>query len=241
MENGYSASGPRAESSVVANPVEASTTHRSGPMDSRLAQYLENRRVAPWGQVMEVFWRLIASTIIKVLRRSGPAEAEQVDDLIQEVYVRLCADDFRIFRECRAVRPEQLFGLVQSVAATTTLDRYRSTVTERRGRRAGVVSIEREVLEDEADSSAEKQLEREVLIGQIDQHLRRLEKEEGGITVTPRDRHIFWLYYRHGFTAKDIAAIPSMKLSDKGVESVIHRLTSELRRIASDPKKGEKS
>ena len=46
-----------------------------------------------------------------------------------------------------------------------------------------------------------------------------------------RDRLIFWMYYRQGFTAKAIAAIPSISLTVKGVEGVIQRLTGQLRRI----------
>jgi RNA polymerase sigma-70 factor (ECF subfamily) len=45
-----------------------------------------------------------------------------------------------------------------------------------------------------------------------------------------RDRHIFWLYYRHGLSTKAIASIQAIALTQKGVESVIQRLTVGIRR-----------
>ena len=43
------------------------------------------------------------------------------------------------------------------------------------------------------------------------------------------DRVVFWLYYRQGLTAKEIAALPGIDFSTKGVESVIVRLDRTIR------------
>jgi len=40
---------------------------------------------------------------------------------------------------------------------------------------------------------------------------------------------IFFLYYRQGYTAAEIAALPSLQLTTKGVESIIARLTHMIR------------
>jgi RNA polymerase sigma-70 factor (ECF subfamily) len=40
-----------------------------------------------------------------------------------------------------------------------------------------------------------------------------------------RKRTIFWLRHRQGFTASEIAAIPSIGLTTEGVESILMRLT----------------
>jgi RNA polymerase sigma-70 factor (ECF subfamily) len=49
------------------------------------------------------------------------------------------------------------------------------------------------------------------------------------ITETERDKLVFLLYYRQGFTAKAIAELPGIQLSEKGVESCLLRLTRHLR------------
>jgi RNA polymerase sigma-70 factor (ECF subfamily) len=41
----------------------------------------------------------------------------------------------------------------------------------------------------------------------------------------PRDRLIFWLYYRTGLTASAIAKLPGVGLTPSGVESAVGRLT----------------
>lgn len=45
-----------------------------------------------------------------------------------------------------------------------------------------------------------------------------------------RDLLIFQLYYRSGASASEIAAVPGVGLSAKGVETVIYRLTQRVRR-----------
>ena len=77
-------------------------------------------------------------------------------------------------------------------------------------------------------------IEQSILLRELDQHL--------ASAGTDRDRTIFWLYYRQGYTAKDIASMPGLGLTQKGVESCIYRLTQALRgsvsNMASGLKKG---
>jgi hypothetical protein len=42
-------------------------------------------------------------------------------------------------------------------------------------------------------------------------------------------RQIFWLHYRQGMTAKEIAGLAYLGLSEKGVESVLFRLVRLVR------------
>jgi DNA-directed RNA polymerase specialized sigma subunit len=44
-----------------------------------------------------------------------------------------------------------------------------------------------------------------------------------------RDRTIFWLYFRQGMSTKEIASLPNIGLSAKGVGSVIERLKHSIR------------
>jgi hypothetical protein len=44
-----------------------------------------------------------------------------------------------------------------------------------------------------------------------------------------RNRTIFWLRHRQGLTASEIAAIPSVRLTTEGVESVLLRLAIMIR------------
>ena len=68
-------------------------------------------------------------------------------------------------------------------------------------------------------------MEREVLLKQIDRCLETC--SEG--SDQERDCLIFWLYYQQGMSAKAIAALPTVGLTAKGVESAIFRLTRLVR------------
>ena len=68
-------------------------------------------------------------------------------------------------------------------------------------------------------------MERGVLLKEIDRCLETcLEGPD-----QERDRLIFWLYYQQGLSANAIAALPTVGLTAKGVESSIFRLTRLVR------------
>ena len=64
-----------------------------------------------------------------------------------------------------------------------------------------------------------------VFLNEIDEHLKR------ALTGPDqeRDRMIFWLYFRQGMSTKEIALLPTIRLSAKGVGSVIERLKHGVR------------
>jgi hypothetical protein len=58
------------------------------------------------------------------------------------------------------------------------------------------------------------QVEREILIQQIGEHLAAAAEP----ATWEWDRQIFWFYYRHGMTTRAIAAIPGIGLTQRGGE-----------------------
>jgi RNA polymerase sigma-70 factor (ECF subfamily) len=51
-----------------------------------------------------------------------------------------------------------------------------------------------------------------------------------------RNTRIFWLHYRVGLSARNIADLPGIGLTTKGVESILLRITKELRERMAEPK-----
>jgi RNA polymerase sigma factor (sigma-70 family) len=70
-----------------------------------------------------------------------------------------------------------------------------------------------------------QELERNVLLQEIDRELRELLPDRFGV----RDRTIFWLHYRDGLRASEIASIPGIRLSPRGVEKVLLRVSHLMR------------
>ena len=75
-------------------------------------------------------------------------------------------------------------------------------------------------------------IERGVLIGEVRRHLALFAAGQD----RERNSNVFWLYYRVGLSASAIAALPGIDLTTKGVESLILRMTREVRERMLAPK-----
>ena len=68
------------------------------------------------------------------------------------------------------------------------------------------------------------EMRKSALMEQLDRKLRSAPE-----VIGERDRAFFWLYYRQGFTAEEIAGMAASGLTSKGVESALRRVTLWLR------------
>lgn len=194
-----------------------------------------SRSADAWEEFVRRFHRLIATVILRTATRLGDSSKQTVDDLIQETYLKLCADDSRILRGFEQQRPDAFIGYVKVVAANVARDHFKSSHTKKRG--AGhVEQLEVDFVPKAGDDAAGslQSIERAVLIEEIT-HLLDLcmagpDKE--------RNTRIFWLHYRAGLSARAIADLPGSMLTTKGVESIILRVTRELRTRMAEPKSG---
>lgn len=168
-----------------------------------------------WRLFVRTFQPIIASSISRVIGRYGQVNLALVDDLAQETFLRLCRDDARLLRRFEARHETAIFGYIKVIAASVALDHFRARTAVKR---AAEVPAEEAALEVPVRPT---EVENVAFLGEVDRHLSASESE--------RDRSIFWLYYRQGYSAREIASLPGVTLSQKGVESCIYRLTQLLR------------
>ena len=192
-----------------------------------------SRSAEAWEEFVRRFHRLIATVILRTANRLGDSSKQTVDDLIQETYLKLCADNFRVLRSFEQQHPDAFTGYVKVVAANVVRDHFKSFHTQKRG--AGQL----EQLEDgfvpaaaENSVGSPASIERAVLIHEI---TRQLELCVAG-PEQERNSQIFWLHYRAGLSARAIAELPGIGLTTKGVESIILRITKELRERLAEPR-----
>lgn len=195
-----------------------------------------------WGEFVRRFHPLIASVVIRVGRRWGESSRAVIDDLVQETYLKLCADRETLLENFQAARPDAVFGFVKVFTANLVHDYFKAVHSRKRGGGAKIETADDQTPNDPSGTSScdPRSIERSVLMNQIDACLRATETGPNA----RRDRHIFWLYYRVGLPASAIAALPAVRLSTKGVESTILRMTRVVRqRLSStaDPPEAEES
>ncbi len=199
----------------------------------------ESHSAAEWEEFVRLTHRLIASIALRTARVWGETSTQVVDDLVQEVYLKLCADRRRVLRAVEPGHPGSFFGFLKVMTANVVHDHFKAMHAQRRGSGKQSSDLKTAIVAGLAGEGSVTSMERDILLKQIDNAL------AGCVTGPDRDRNlqIFWLHYRYGLSAGAIASLPSIALTVKGVESTILRLTRLVRaRISSeskDPDSGE--
>jgi RNA polymerase sigma-70 factor (ECF subfamily) len=191
-----------------------------------IAACIDDGHEAAWEEFVRRFRPVIAGTVLRTASRFGDCSPQLVDDLAQETYLKLCSNRSRILREFRPQSEDSIFGLLKTVAFSVVQDHFRGGLAVKRGGGKQESALDTYMESAVAGREGLPQIERDTLLGEIDDCLAAV-TEEGS---RERDRQIFWLYYRHGMTARAIGAIARIGLTPKGVESVIQRLTGLIRR-----------
>jgi RNA polymerase sigma-70 factor (ECF subfamily) len=154
----------------------------------------------------------------------GTASSAVVDDIVQEVFVKLCEQERRILREFKPKGDDSFLALLRVITASVANDYFRRQYSEKRGGKVVTMLLDEEPSSMVATHN-DQDAQRAVLFNELDRKLR----SASGATAE-RDRALFWLYYLQGLTADEIASLPGSELSAKGVESALRRVTAWLRK-----------
>jgi RNA polymerase sigma-70 factor, ECF subfamily len=180
-----------------------------------------------WEEFIARFQRPISLSIKRTACQWGKDPAQFVDDLLQETYLKLCADKCRLLLEFAEQHSDAaVLGYIKTIAIHVAHDHFKSLHSQKRG-----VGETDQLLEDfdpAAQSSSyggSEAIENEVFLKEVDEQLQNC----AAGTNQERDCIIFWFYYRQGMSAQAIAALATIKLTTKGVEAVIFRLIRCLR------------
>jgi RNA polymerase sigma-70 factor (ECF subfamily) len=186
----------------------------------------ESNDDAAWEEFVARFHRPVSLSIIRTAYHWGVIPQQVVDDLVQETYLKLCAEKCRLLRAFAIENPDAIAGYIKTTAANVAHDHFKSLYSQKRG--AGRTQESTEEIDTSAGSGSfgsPGAMERQILLKQIEKCL-------DTCLAGPdqeRDRRIFWLYYQQGLSAKAIATLPTVGLTAKGVESAILRLTRLVR------------
>ena len=170
----------------------------------------------------------IGLKIMRTASLKGECSRTLVEDLRQETYVKLLQDGCRHVRDFAIQHPEDeaILGYIRRTAVNVTLDHFKLVRTKKRVGDNGHVStsdVDPEVGK-QADGSQER-----IAFGVLEKEIDELLKHFLTGPDQERDRTIFWLYFRQGMSTKEIASLPKIGLSAKGVGSVIERLKHGIR------------
>jgi RNA polymerase sigma-70 factor (ECF subfamily) len=212
------------------------TRYSSISADGLIRVCVDSKDSDAWAEFVSRFHRAIGLSIIRTAHQWGEGRRQEVDDLVQETYVKLCADGFRLLLDFSSAHPEAVLGYIKTIAVNVAHDHFKSLHSQKRG--AGRIHDSLDDLEPKAEFaglSSHNATERQVLMQEIDDCLAICSAGPD----QERDRLVFWLYYKQGMSAKAIAALPTVGLTAKGVESAILRLTRQVRQQLANARTGQ--
>jgi DNA-directed RNA polymerase specialized sigma24 family protein len=170
-----------------------------------------------WNEFVRRFRPVFSSAIRRKLLAFGRATPQAVEEHTQQAFLHLCDRDYRALRLVSGVEPAAIRAYLRTLACNLVIDKARSTPLE--------------APLDESIACRRAPADRSVLIEQLFRLLENCVGED-----QQRNRLIFGLYYRTGLTSVQIAQIPSVGLSQKGIESRLLRLSDCIRKQIAEGK-----
>jgi len=186
-----------------------------------------------WQTFQERFQKLIFTYVLRGLRqRASAANEDLVNDLAQDVYIRLVHDNGRMLRSFKGTTDFSVMAFLARICVSAVTDYYRYQFADKR-QTAQIISIDeaREAAAAIPDPSAE--LDFSAVLSWID--VERLVNSETDRKNAARNVLIFKLHYIDGFTAPEIAQFPGFELTTSGVEMVLQRLRTRLQKRMGNP------
>jgi RNA polymerase sigma-70 factor, ECF subfamily len=179
-----------------------------------------------WEEFLSRVGKPIRLVVMRTASLWGENSRSMVEDLIQTTYLKLWEGGRVLLRDFALERPEAILGYLKRTAANATHDYFKHGRSQLSGGDKPHVSTSDIDPEAGNDSyGSEEQIAWNLFLNEIDENLSRCLTGPD----TDRDRMIFWLYFRQGMSTQEIASLPSVNLSAKGVGSVIERLKHSIR------------
>jgi RNA polymerase sigma-70 factor, ECF subfamily len=187
---------------------------------------VQARNTAAWEEFVRRFHRVIAIVALRTAQRWGESSLQVIDGLVQDTYLKLCADNLRLLQTFNPTHEAAFYGYIKVMTANLVHDHFKAARTLRRN--ANCESLTPDFVAEcphSGQRSDRNSGEHNILLHEIDVCLRTIPSGANA----ERDRRIFWLYYRVGLSARAIAELPSVGLTTKGVESTLVRMTQHVR------------
>ena len=179
-----------------------------------------------WEEFISRVGKPLSLIVLRTSSMWGNTSRSLVEDLIQVTYLKLWEGGRNLLRDFAMDRPEAILGYLKRTAANATHDYFKHGRSQSSG--GDTPHLSTVDVDPEAGCEvhgSQESIDFGVLLGEVDEHLNRCLTGPD----QERDRTVFWLYFRQGMSTKEIASLPGIGLSTKGVGSAIERMKHSLR------------
>src|SRR6478672_976101 len=188
-----------------------------------LATQDEDLRPELWVEFWHRFQPVIARTVRRrIARYTRWVDHAWVDVLVQDTFLKICKDGFKVLRNFEFRHENALCALLKVMAAHVAEDDIRKRNSEKEGGGQPTENLDDLPQPPSDRSSAVDSMFNNLRMSEIEKCLQQRKGEPNFV----RDHKIFWLYFRDGLTANEISEFPDIGFkSVKGVESALLRLS----------------
>ncbi len=186
--------------------------------DRKLVELCLERNEDAWVELLRRYRGLIAGVAAKTVLRSFRPAANLIQDLVEDTFVRICANEFRALRELEWRHEGALRGLLQVTASTAAQDYLRKFLSPKRDIRKEE-SLDKPGLVVPVQEKFADKVEQKILLEQLARCLKKVIHSEPDCT---RDIAMFLLFYGFRVTAADLSRLYSLNV--KKVENTVARL-----------------
>jgi RNA polymerase sigma-70 factor (ECF subfamily) len=184
---------------------------------------LETGTEEAWCELVRRTQPDLSGAVRRTCLKYGLDPYEYSEDLVQGVYLKLVEKPFKLLKTLASLDDKGIKLYLRAVATNRTTDLYRS-LTAKGGNLFVTDSFES--LTQELPDPKTTDVDMRLLLQKVDQVV----SESLSGPNAARDRAVFWLYFREGLSARQIAAIPGIGLSESDVEVLLRRLIRILRK-----------
>ena len=188
----------------------------------------EPRNHKAWTEFMRRYRSYLAAVIVRECQRLRYQDGlSQLDDLLQEVYVKLFNNNGEAFRTYKGQYENTIWQFLEIVAMRVVYNDWRKINARKRPRIARDLAPERvgDLLDLFPDKNAEDELNRLMMMLAIEDCFKRIAQK---LRHPERDIRIFKLYLYDGMSAESIAELPEIKLSPQSVFRIIAEIKGRL-------------
>jgi DNA-directed RNA polymerase specialized sigma24 family protein len=86
-----------------------------------------------WAEFIRRFQVVIAAAVLRTARHWGEPLRPQLDDLIQDTYLKLFENNSRLLRSFKPRHEDSIYGFLKVVAANVVHDHFKSALAAKRG------------------------------------------------------------------------------------------------------------
>jgi RNA polymerase sigma factor (sigma-70 family) len=196
-----------------------------------------------WSEFISRFEQILIKVIKITYRRFAPhiqLKKEDTRDLVQQIFLKLSEKNYRALRELQCHQENSVKLYLHTIAANTALDCVRAAQVARRSSISYSLS-EDEYAEEHNISQAEKiqtseaNPEEQVLQKELLDLVMAVVEGESDEKTRARNRLIFLLAHRDGYTRREIADRKDIQLKRTGVNSLLNRIKKRLEELCLFP------